>query len=347
MARLPWWGAGPSYTVGVMDITYAVDVYLRHRLRTTPRSWHDQAKTMRRMVAHFGDNREVESITWQELQEWRDSWGIKGQSANKYFDRVRSFYAYLARFHDVPNPTHRVIDLAETAPARIEVAPELFAGVLDAARHPRDRAAIALSMELLPRGNEIARLRVRDLNLGKRTVKMVVSKGPDEIEDVDEMAISAALTGELSRWHKYYLGTVGISPDYYLFPGMDARYAHGETQYVLHPTSPISEPWQVVKYALARAGCPVERGTGFHSIRRSAARVLFDHLADEKGWDSALSYVSSLMHHRSRATTERYLGVQGDRYLRNKIIRGGGYTPLSLATPDNSTGSVSAMPTLD
>jgi len=37
------------------------------------------------------------------------------------------------------------------------------------------------------------------------------------------------------------------------------------------------------------------------------------------------------MHHSSRKTTELYLGITGDRVLRNKLIRNSGVTPLTLA----------------
>jgi integrase len=329
-----------------MEIDSAFGPYLEYRVKTKPRSANDQAKTVRRLVSEFA-GRELHTITANELELWRDELDVCAASANKYMDRCRAFFEWARKQKLVPeNPCRDIESLDEGEPRRIVLDPQAFRWAIDAARHPRDRAAIALSVELMLRGVEIKRLRIKDVDLDARLITVRVAKGKNKFDE-DAMRISDDLAHELGAWRSAYAHAVGVlAPDYYLFPRMDTRITGSESHYRLSPTSPIGHPWQVVKYALRDAGLPVAEGTGFHAVRRTAARVLFDHLCDTQPYDRALSHVSSLMHHTSRKTTEAYLGITGDRVLRNKLIAQSGVTPLtvSVAKPD---GSVSSLPLVD
>jgi integrase len=329
-----------------MLIDDAIDRYIEYRVKTKPRSANDQRKTVRRLVSEFA-GRELDTITRDELETWRDELDVCAASANKYMDRCRAFFEWARKAKHVPeNPCRDIEPLDEGEPRRIMLDPQSFRWAIDAARHPRDRAAIALAVELMLRGVEIKRLRIKHVDLDARLITVRVAKGKNRFDE-DAMAISEDLHAELSRWLGAYRQAVGIlAPDYFLFPRLDSRIAGLESHYRLSPTSPIGHPWQVVKYALRDAGLPVAEGTGFHAVRRTAARLLFDHLCDTAPYDRALSHVSSLMHHTSRKTTETYLGITGDRVLRNKLIAQSGVTPLTV-TIANPAGSVLALPVVD
>jgi hypothetical protein len=49
--------------------------------------------------------------------------------------------------------------------------------------------------------------------------------------------------------------------------------------------------------------------------------------------------IAALLHHRNRKTTELYLGVDGDRDRRNKIMRSASWvSALPSATSDKTAG---------
>lgn len=326
-----------------MNIETGIDVYLRQRhgvLR--PQTISKHRMTLMILARHFA-GRELGTITPAELIDWRNSLPLKASSANKYMDRVAAFYRHMVRFdYARTNPVDKIDPLDEGPVRRIRLPNEALPLMLEAARHPRDRALIAVALELLLRGGELAELRVGDVEDGY--LRVTVEKGDGEFA-IDEMATSETLERELRAWLRYLRQQAGmVTADAYLFPRLRTRLVGSESQYYLAADQKLAHPEEVIKLALRAAGVPVEKGTGVHAIRRTCARLLFDHLVTQAGADRALAHVSSLMHHASRRTTELYLGVTGDRVLRNKMIREGGPTPLALAiaTVDELPGPVSA-----
>ena len=63
-------------------------------------------------------------------------------------------------------------------------------------------------------------------------------------------------------------------------------------------------------------------GEGGHTLRRSAARALYDELVEERGYDGALRRVQTMLDHKHSMTTELYLGLDVDKVARNKALRG-------------------------
>ena len=281
------------------------------------------------LFARAFPGREVTSLTRHEVREWRNGLPVQPSTANKYNDRVKSLYHCMIREEQaVTNPAD-LDPLDEPAARRVRLEPQILPALLGAARHPRDRALIAVAVELLLRGGELAELRVSDVLPG--ALRVMVEKQKGELTE-DEMAISGDLELVLRDWLAYYRQAAGLlAPDAYLFPRLSVQRHGSGTEYSVRPTERIGKPEAVVKLALANAGFDVPAGTGVHAIRRTCARLLFDHLVRDAGVDRALSHVSSLMHHSSRATTELYLGQTGDRVLRNQLVRSGAPTPLALA----------------
>lgn len=313
-----------------MNVSDGVELYLSERQGVLKRSTIDKHRMTLGMFSVLFGERELDSITAAELIAWRNQLTVTPSSANKYMDRLAAFWRHMVRHERCArNPLDLVDRLDEPAARRIRLQPQILGALLDAARHPRDRALIAVAVELLLRGGELAELRVSDV--GDGVLRVMVEKQKGELAE-DEMAISASLQGELGRWLHAYRGVAGlVGSDAFLFPRVDYRRAGLGGDYKVRPQEKIAHPEEVIKLALANAGHPVPKGTGVHAIRRTCARLLFDHLVTEENADRALSHVSSLMHHSSRRTTELYLGITGDRVLRNKMVRQGGATPLSLA----------------
>lgn len=207
-----------------------------------------------------------------------------------------------------------------------------FARLLDAAgdRDPRDRALVGLLLYTLMRDSEITSLRVRDVDLQGGWISARIHKTRQE----DLMPISAELDAELRTWLTHYGNSVGgLNPGDYLIPsrhtnpvrGADGRIVRHDGRY--KPEKPIGPAGVIVKPTLERIGFPVV-GTegeplneGAHTIRRSGARALFDHLIDQKD-ERALRVVQAMLHHSSSEMTERYLGITADRRSRDELLRG-------------------------
>lgn len=327
-----------------MLLTEAMNAYLAERRGELANStWLKHSMTLT-VFAKDRQHADVTDVDKADLLTWRSNLRVSASSANQYMKRVRIFFQWCEdNGHVTHSPARGIKPLAEPPPHRVRLPAEAFGLMLGTARHPRDKALIATAIELLLRGGELARLRVGDVHDDYLTVHVEKKKG---VFSEDEMAISDNLARRMEEWLHAYRASAGIlAADSYLFPRLDGRRNGSQYGYHLVPTARTEKPWEVVKLALLNSGVPVEKGTGFHAIRRTAARLLYDHLVDANGMDRALGHVSALLHHESRATTELYLGVTGDRTLRNKLIREGGATPLrvALAQGDKPAGVVSAL----
>lgn len=318
-----------------MRLDQAVSTFLTVKQEVLAESTHKQYRnTLHDFAAFVGYSRPIAEITSADIEKWRDhhskSKSKKPQSVNQYMNRVRALFEYaVKRGWVTSSPVMLVDSLRVEAPERKRYDANTLGRALDAAKNPRDRAAIAVALELLLRGNEIVRLKVRDLDLDNRIMKVKVSKknGPDSW---DEMAITEELANELRQWVGTYRSIAGeLDPDWYLFPRIHQSLVGGAHELRTLPDQSMGSPWRVVKRALMVVGV-AEKGLGFHTIRRSAARILFDHMSEQQGDSRALSHVSSLLHHENRRTTEQYLGAEGDRRNRNLAVRQGTPSALTL-----------------
>lgn len=224
---------------------------------------------------------------------------------------------------ELPHPVrHRRRLRVQARPKRRLPASE-FGRLLDAAEHPRDRAVLALGIYLLLRQSEIADLRVGDVDLTHGTVAVRVLKTGKH----DLMPVSAELDRELRSWLSWYATQVGPLADHYRLVPAKGRPVGAVTDGPLKPTTPVAQPERIVHRALAAIGHETrdEDGNpirdGIHTLRRSAARAMFDRLVED-GYDGAGRVVQSLLHHASFRQTEVYLGIDMDSIRRDELLRG-------------------------
>jgi integrase len=199
-----------------------------------------------------------------------------------------------------------------------------FARVLDCADHPLERMVVATGFYLMTRASETQKIMVGDVDLAAGFVRVTISKTTDR----DSMPICEELDHELRRWMTFYTEEMGgLAPGYYLHPrklATNNRWGGPEgSSRVLVPTAPLSRLADVIQAVLGRAGYPAEPGSreGGHTLRRSAARAMYEELSD-RGHDGAIRTVSTWLHHESVTMTERYLDLRVDRVQRDKIFRG-------------------------
>jgi integrase len=208
-----------------------------------------------------------------------------------------------------------------------------FPHLLEAAeqRCARDRALVATLLYTLLRDQELADLRIGDLDLDGGWLRCRIHKTREE----DMMPISAELDTELRKWLTTYTAEVGrLENHYHLLPSRWVRAGQSEAggrfthiaEDGLKPESPIGSVGRIVNPILANIGFPVldangkPCGEGAHTIRRSGARALFDDLI--KTEPDAIYIVKEMLHHKSVQQTEHYIGRQRDRGRRDDVLRG-------------------------
>jgi len=322
-----------------IQLSEAIDEYERHRISNhiAKSTLANQRTTLKKFLAvtgnvwiHALDDRHVDRFftelakTKQAQSQRNDHTVLQG-----FFEWAR-YRKYLSDDVD-PMRLRRKPPRMEKERNRIHVSK--FGALLDAAeaRCERDRAGVAMLLYTLARDQEIANLRIRDVDLAAGLIFMRVYKTQQE----DQMPICEELDRELRRWLTYYTEQVGpLEPHYFLIPSRDTRGVAGEdgiyhsvTQVRLCPERKVATMGRIATPALEAIGFQTKdekgrgMGEGAHTIRRSGARALFDDLVSD-GYDHALRVVQSVLHHRSMQTTEKYIGVSADRRSRDDLLRG-------------------------
>lgn len=256
---------------------------------------------------------------------------IQASTHNYYRNRLASFFRYCAQRGWLRDDLLReVTPMTMLRRERLQPGPRKLLDLLDVAATPRDRAYIAVGINTALRSNEMLRIRVRDIDLAAGSLFVTISKTNEE----DVLPVSADLDGELRRWLVTYQKDLGrrLDSDDFLFPARrggryqwhresDGTRERTRTPQSWAPDRPMTHAARVVQEALAAVGLPT-RGEGSHTLRRGVARAMFDDLTTQVGYDAALRTVSALLHHKSAATTEHYLGLSSERQRRDEALRG-------------------------
>lgn len=200
-----------------------------------------------------------------------------------------------------------------------------FFPLLDAATHPRDRAALALGLFTFCRGSELVNMRINDLDLGNLTLDIYRVK----TRQYDTMPVCEELRDEMVRWLNWYRQDQGqLVGSWYLVPSkkpdewtwIDGALTRIDRLAGLRPERQIGHPYTIPQRALAKLGYDVGR-EGFHTLRRSGAYNLFQTLR-ENGSDGALMRVASMLGHRDVKVTQHYIGLNTEREQRNATLQG-------------------------
>lgn len=271
----------------------------------------------------------------EELMSFLASRKMQASTMRGHHIRVGHFVTwmkarkYVGPFAD-PMATARRPKIQKKVRQRVPAAE--FPGLLDGCRTPRHRIVVALGLYVFVRAGEIRVLRLDDVNLAE---DLMLVRQP-KTSKMDEMPICGELDDELRRWLTWYHANTPrpLTPSDPLVPGMfppKFRNEHGKLiqlkHITLNPDKVVAKPAALVKQALRAAGYnttdqwgkPLYEGV--HTLRRSGARALFDHLVDA-GYDGALRTVQAMLHHETAAVTERYLGIDLDIRKRDVLLRG-------------------------
>jgi integrase len=206
--------------------------------------------------------------------------------------------------------------------------------LVDAIEDARDHVLVALGVYTALRVNELTALTVSDVDLSpeRPMLRLRLSKQRARVPVIRYHPITAELATELAAWLQTYREQAGeLKPDWLLAPAKrrgTVRY-HAATQGViytpgsLNPTGRITNPRSIIRRAYDAAGYNMPAREGWHTLRRSSARLYFDScLLDGDPYASALRRTAALLHHKHTSTTERYLGLDADRAARDRDLSG-------------------------
>jgi integrase len=323
----------------LQTLSDVITLYLEHRAKAgfAANTVKNDRKALTHLLAIVG-NIQVRAITPRHMDTWLAERGrtCGPSSLNTEMGSLKAFFAYCRarKFlppHEDPLAGRRWFKVQARTKLFIPVTD--FARVLDCADHPVDRIVIASGLYLLGRGpSEIARIRVRDIDLDRREVELYRQKTNDR----DRLPINPDYDRELRRWLEEYPSLVpNWSRDWYLHPSKIAppynqqlrHFSYTRSSWTIRPNRPIARIYDTIKRVLQAAGYDDTdvHQEGGHTLRRSGALAYYNALL-AAGVPDALRKVQSMLGHSSITTTEIYLDIRQDRVERNKVVQ-----DLSLA----------------
>jgi integrase len=269
----------------------------------------------------------VGSLTEEDVNTWWDlsTSSLAPSTQKTRLAQLRSFLRFcIARGWLESNPTVLLRAKVPAKGARDRLTADELLALVDLAENPRDRVLLALATNLGVRGGEIARLRLRDLNLRAETIRVHV----DKTNEVDDMPLSAELTLELHRWLEAYRGTP-YSPASFLVPSI--YFDNYNQRWLYRHDKAFTEPYRVVQAALTKMGWDTH-GEGVHTVRRSVATLFFDMIEADESFDSALVATMALLHHARPEQTLEYVGRKRATMARDRVLKGHSFL-TRLAAP--------------
>ncbi|MDG9711178.1 tyrosine-type recombinase/integrase [Streptomyces sp. DH10] len=249
------------------------------------------------------------------------------QTLGKYRNDMKQFFAWVHRrrwnalsadalLEGVPDKSTR------TNRNRYRMTRDELRHLLAHAEHPRDAALICFVACTGVRISEAKGMRIGDVSFNKSELYLTIPKTHEEIT----YPLTSDLEAQLRLWLAFYTEQVGkLRRTYYLFPAFKRRtFAEGgglTPAGLLNPEGEITHPTKVLRPIADRAEIELEEGDGWHTLRRSFARILYDDLV-HLGHDAALRIVQAALNHKSVQTTERYLGLDLERQQLARALKG-------------------------
>lgn len=326
-------------------LSNAVEDYLTARAaRYSQSTVQNEGHVLRRFAATVVGGRDIQvrNLTADHVEAWfvtlrsphTDRAGvarpsIQAASWNYYRARIKSFVMYCSRRGWTRADLLAYVDpMTVSRKVRQQPSPSHLWAMLDNASDPRDRAVLAMAMNTGLRSNEIARLRVGDLDLQDLSLRVRISKSRME----DLMPVTADLDAEMRVWLIQYASSIErplrledlllparTGPRYY-WRKVEGVMTKGARDSTYVPHRPVTKLHRIAQQGLRSVGLPT-RHEGIHTLRRAVARAYYDSLKTE-GHETAIRAVMVLLHHSNQSTTEVYLGITAERQFRDESLRG-------------------------
>ena len=312
-----------------MNLSDAIDRYLDLRAAKCAKSTvRCDAGALRRLLADVGNIR-VKDLTRDHLREhFYCRKGVinrvNGATFNDERARVKAFVEWAIDENLLTSNPIRGIDRRRVGQReRLRLTPTEMIDLIEACEHPRDRVLVSIACNTGLRSHALSTLKVGDVDLDNGFLRSYSSKTDNQ----KLHPITLDLDIELRRWFKHYQDECGpLQPDWYLAP---ARWRLGRVGptgsfdgsiSVLRPTEPVGRPLRAVHQALEAIGLD-EKGAGFHTLRRSSGRAVFE-AAVADGDPRAIHLAREHLDHSSVMLTESYIGTTHEKQKLNETLKG-------------------------
>lgn len=283
-------------------------------------------------LAKAVNNRQVGNLTPADLEEF--FYGPKGlattcarSTLGKYHGQLKAFLTWAHRRGWCDSPEYLLGNITHTSTktrrVRLRLSEEQLWSMVEHAPTPRDAAMMVHAMFTGLRISEIRDHRLSDLNLSSGEVAARIIKTHEE----DVMKVAPLHAHYLREWLTVYHDLCNPGPDDYLFPAANRPTFHAGKvatwrERGFAPGRRINNPGQAFRGMAEAANVTLESGDGWHTVRRSVARIFFDK-ASKHGHDAALRMTSAFLHHANTSTTEIYLGLELERVKRDRVMAAG------------------------
>ena len=333
-----------------ITVQQTVTEYLDLRSFLSEGTLRSYRETLALLVRSLGPDLQVRSVGVKHMEHFLINGPkarrktLSGSTYNKERQIIKGWCQFLLRRNYILTDVMGDITAAKVVvrEKRRLTADELL-DCLEAQTHPRDRMIMALAMHTGLRSSEMRTLKVGHVNLETGYIFTVLHKNHKE----DQAPITLGLDRELRRWLTWYTEKQGgLSDSFYLIPAKEKPRVdrRGEEYMNLHqcdlkPHVMIGYHATLypVKQALRHLGYDTTH-EGMHMIRRSAARLMYDYLVnltgDNAARDNALRIVQRTLNHSSVQTTEKYIGMDREGEMRDKIMHANDFI-VSKRTGDN------------
>lgn len=289
---------------------------------------YSQRSLLRRFTEHVAD-RQVGSLTPEDFDSF--FYGPDGLSSRcarstmgRYYQELKGFLNFCRRRRWCDDPLYLLGGITTTSTrskrARLRLDEGQMWAMVESASTPRDAAMLVTAMHTGCRVSEILDLRIGDLSLATMELRLRILKTHEE----DTMRVSPTLADYLRKWLTVYQEMHAPKRTDRLFPaGNRPGFVNGIQpdwqERGFRPDHKINNPGTVIRGMAEAAGIELEDGDGWHTIRRSVARIFFDR-ASSNGHDAALRMTSAFLHHKNTSTTEIYLGLDLETAKRDEIM---------------------------
>lgn len=307
-------------------------------------------RSLRLLLRELGNLqvRHLEPKHGEQFQSYLMGKGYKPNTINSHLTTLSAFSTWLRTrsYGRGVNLTGTVRTVKVMKAERYRLEATDFAAFLDICSTPHERIVCALGLYLFVRASEITAIRVKDVRLDRKEIRVKMMK----TQETDIMPICEELDLELRRWLTWYTNDIQAPLDdkFFLVPrrrrrplGNDGSGPGGgflieRLHHNCDPTHMLQRSHRYVQKPLEAFGVDMrdEEGKstmeGVHTLRRSGARALFDQMVSAGNYDGVLRTVAAMLHHKSTVMTEHYLGLGLDEKTRNDLLKG----RRMFSTPD-------------
>lgn len=312
--------------------------------------------SLRKMLRTLGVDRWTHEVSPQDMTK---VWNVCGSTRgnNSLIIDHQSFKHFFSWCEDMGyrvgvSPMKHIRAPKPTKKERRRVPADQFPALISSCVSPRDRMYVATGLYSLCRKVEMYTIKWGDVD--RDAGEIIITRHKTGEDDV--LAIGDEMEHELDYyedWYRWITDTPKfqqLNPSWFVTPSFTrpSYTSSGIVKGTMRPAQLMIEQSGgiIVNKALRAIGFPTRdlltdksNREGAHTLRRSAARALYDAFV-AAGDVEAVRKVQQQLGHKHQWQTLDYIGAQPDRIKRNNAIRGKVMYPQAVAAREELEASL-------